>query len=135
MHWLQSFGTKKAFLISSLETSLNLPLPRSIRSVVNPYRASLGVSANTFPSAVSTYLSMAQDVLVLDQPLPTTADLEEIVRETFDAAGIGQASDADLGRAVDAMIGLSTFPAEQVLAMSLTKNGLAFDDFGNESDK
>ena len=70
---------------------------------------------------------LAQDVLVLDQPLPTTADLEEIVRETFDAAGIGQASDADLGRAVDAMIGLSTFPAEQVLAMSLTKNGLAFD--------
>ena len=70
---------------------------------------------------------LVQDVLVLDQPLATVAELEEVVRETFEAADIGQPSDVDLGRAVDAMIGLSTFSAEQVLAMSLTKDGLAFD--------
>jgi hypothetical protein len=70
---------------------------------------------------------LVQDVLVLDQPLPAVAELEEIVRVTFEAAGAEQPSDVDLGRAVDAMIGLSTFPAEQVLAMSLTKDGLAFD--------
>src|SRR5438552_577486 len=35
--------------------------------------------------------------------------------------------DVELRRAVDAMTGLSTFRAEQVLAMSLTKDGPAFD--------
>jgi hypothetical protein len=70
---------------------------------------------------------LVQDVLVLDQPLPTVAELEDIVRDMFEAAEMQMPSDGDLVRAVDAMIGLSTFPAEQVLAMCLTKKGLAFD--------
>ena len=70
---------------------------------------------------------LAQDVMVLDQPLPNVTELEKIVGETFKAAGLGHPADEDLGRAVDAMIGLASFPAEQALAMSLTKTGLSLD--------
>jgi hypothetical protein len=70
---------------------------------------------------------LAQDVIVVDQPLPTQADLERIIRETFEAAELDEPSDAVLQRAVDAVIGLASFPAEQVLAMSLTRAGLEFD--------
>ena len=70
---------------------------------------------------------LAQDVLVLDQPLPAQDDLEQIVRDAFHSAEIEEPSAPDLRRAVDAVIGLASFPAEQVLAMSMTKAGLAFD--------
>jgi hypothetical protein len=70
---------------------------------------------------------LAQDVLVLDQPLPAQDDLEQIVRDTFQSAEMEEPSAPDLRRAVDAVIGLASFPAEQVLAMSMSKSGLAFD--------
>jgi hypothetical protein len=70
---------------------------------------------------------LVQDVIVLEQPLPTQADLERIVQDTFQSAELDPPSEAILQRAVDAVIGLAGFPAEQVLAMSLTKAGLDFD--------
>ena len=70
---------------------------------------------------------LTQDVLVLDQPLPGQDDLEQIVQDTFHSAEMDEPSSQDLRRAVDAVIGLASFPAEQVLAMSLRKSGLAFD--------
>jgi hypothetical protein len=70
---------------------------------------------------------LVQDVMVLDQPLPTATELEQIVHETFKAADIPEPGDEDLRRAVDAMIGLASFPAEQVLAMSLSQTGLSLD--------
>ncbi len=70
---------------------------------------------------------LAQDVIILDQPLPAQDDLESIVRDTFQAADLQEPSATDLRRAVDAVIGLASFPAEQVLAMSMSKAGLAFD--------
>ncbi len=70
---------------------------------------------------------LAQDVLVLDQPLPAQEDLEQIVRDTFLSAEMEEPVVSDLRRAVDAVIGLASFPAEQVLAMSMSKSGLSFD--------
>ena len=70
---------------------------------------------------------LAQDVLVLDQPLPPQDDLEQIVRDVFQSAELDEPIAPDLRRAVDAVIGLASFPAEQVLAMSMSKSGLAFD--------
>lgn len=67
---------------------------------------------------------LAQDVLVLDEPLPTIADLERIVQETVDAADMAPLGGTEMQRAVDALIGLAAFPAEQVVAMSLSKQGL-----------
>ncbi|MGA3261073.1 MAG: AAA family ATPase [Bryobacteraceae bacterium] len=67
---------------------------------------------------------LAQDVLTLDEPLPSCEELSRIVRETVEAAEMNALSATDLQRAVDALIGLAAFPAEQVVAMSLSKEGL-----------
>jgi hypothetical protein len=70
---------------------------------------------------------LVQDVLVLDQPLPSQEELEQIVRDTFLSAEKEEPAASGLRCAVDAVIGLASFPAEQVLAMSMTKSGLSYD--------
>jgi hypothetical protein len=67
-------------------------------------------------------------VLVLDEPLPSATHLERIVRETFHAANLAEPERAKIDRAVDALIGLAAFPAEQVLAISLVKRELDTED-------
>jgi len=67
---------------------------------------------------------LAQDVLMLDEPLPSCEELSRIVRETVEAAEMSALGEADMQRAVDALIGLAAFPAEQVVAMSLSREGL-----------
>jgi ATPase family associated with various cellular activities (AAA) len=76
----------------------------------------------TTPGAVLPE-ELAQDVLVLDEPLPAIEDLSRIFEETVAAADVSDAEDAT-GQALDAMLGLAAFPAEQVLAMALSKAGL-----------
>ena len=71
---------------------------------------------------------LGQDVLVLDEPLPSTNHLEQIVRETFSAAGLNEPERPVVERAVDALVGLAAFPAEQALAISLVKRRLDPED-------
>jgi len=66
---------------------------------------------------------LVDDVLVIDEPLPTPEELAEIVRGTFAAAELAL-DPATEQKAVDALAGLSAFAAEQSLAMCLTKDGL-----------
>jgi hypothetical protein len=67
---------------------------------------------------------LTQDVLVIDEPLPSQTVLREIVRKTFAEAGLEPPPDEEQGGAVDALLGLAAFPAEQVVAMSISKRGL-----------
>ena len=67
---------------------------------------------------------LTQDVLMLDEPLPSSEELSRIVPETVEAAEMNAIGETDMQRAVDALIGLAAFPAEQVVAMSLSKDGL-----------
>src|SRR5712691_9300549 len=67
---------------------------------------------------------LTQDVLVLDEPLPAVEDLTRILEETMAAAEAPELESDASGKAVDALLGLAAFPAEQVLAMSLSKKGL-----------
>ena len=64
---------------------------------------------------------LKNDVLVLDEPLPTNDDLAQIVRDLCENVEY-KPSDAVVAKAVDATCGLSAFSAEQVIAMSITKN-------------
>lgn len=66
----------------------------------------------------------AQDALVIDDALPTEADLEAIIKEQHEAAELKAPKGEVLRKAIDAVTGLAAFPAEQVTAMSLTKNGI-----------
>jgi hypothetical protein len=67
---------------------------------------------------------IAQDVLILDEPLPTAAQLEGVIEETYNAVGQKKPDAATMSRAVDALCGLAAFPAEQVCAMTIRKEGL-----------
>ena len=67
-------------------------------------------------------------MLVLDEPLPSASHLERIVQEAFHAANLGEPARLLTDRAVDALIGLAAFPAEQALAISLVKRELDTED-------
>jgi hypothetical protein len=67
---------------------------------------------------------LAQDAFVIDEPLPTETQLREIIVEQIDAANLTAATELVLAKATDAVSGLAAFPAEQVVAMSLTPDGL-----------
>ncbi|MBK7925988.1 MAG: hypothetical protein IPJ98_00425 [Bryobacterales bacterium] len=69
-------------------------------------------------------VELQNDVMVIDEPLPSPEDLHKLVIETFEAAELDPPDDALVTRAVDALVGLAAYPAEQVLAMSITKKGL-----------
>lgn len=70
---------------------------------------------------------LQSDVMVIDEPLPSAEELAALVRETFEAAELAAPSEETAEKAIDALVGLAAFPAEQVLAMSLSKSGLDFD--------
>jgi hypothetical protein len=76
----------------------------------------LGVSMELPPE-------LAGDVVVFDEPLPGPEALAEIVRDQHENASL-LASPPVVTKAVEAVQGLSAFQAEQVVAMSLTKDGL-----------
>lgn len=66
---------------------------------------------------------IAGDVIHLDEPLPDSWRLREIVASLIDAAN-ATASDLQLDRAVEAVQGLPAFAAEQVTSMALTEGTL-----------
>lgn len=66
---------------------------------------------------------LQQDVLVLDEPLPSEEQLAAIVRQQHQDVEL-PIDDETVSRAVEAVQGLAAFPAEQVTAMSLTPDGL-----------
>src|SRR5437762_13300516 len=72
-------------------------------------------------------IELQNDVMVIDEPLPSTDNLAELVTDTFESANLPAQDDETVSKAVDALIGLAAFPAEQGLAMSLSKNGLDLD--------
>ena len=78
----------------------------------------------------------SQDVLVLDEPLPSADDLARIVKDTFAAAEIDiPATDVER-KAVDALLGLSAFPAQQVLARSRSRSRASIrNSFGSGSGR
>jgi len=69
---------------------------------------------------------LAGDVVVLDEPLPERSELDGLVRTLCGAAKV-EVDDATVERAVEAIQGLPAFQAEQVVAMSLSRDGLDID--------
>jgi hypothetical protein len=79
------------------------------------------------PPGATLPVELQNDVMIIDEPLPSTDDLAKLAADTFESANLPAPDDATLSKAVDALVGLAAFPAEQVLAMSLSKNGLDLD--------
>jgi hypothetical protein len=73
-------------------------------------------------------VELREDVLVLDEPLPTAEDLGKIVDQIFTDSKVPKPKKELMDKAVDAIIGLAAFPAEQTVARCLSRNGLDYDD-------
>ena len=67
---------------------------------------------------------LAGDVIILDEPLPTRDELSVTLDQQHKNAELALPDDETRGAALDALVGLSSFTAEQVAAMSLTKKGV-----------
>lgn len=67
---------------------------------------------------------LAGDVVVLDEPLPTRAELAKVLEQQHVNASLPQPSEEQATAALDAIVGLPAFTAEQVVAMSLTRTGI-----------
>ena len=78
--------------------------------------------------AIALPPELAQDVLALDEALPDEEELGRIIRETCAAAQLPDPDEQLVTKAVDALSGLASFPAEQAAAMSLTRDGLVLED-------
>lgn len=76
------------------------------------------------PPGASLPLELQNDVMVIDEPLPSPEDLARLVAETFESASLPGPDQGTAAKAIDALVGLAAFPAEQVLSMSLSKKGL-----------
>jgi hypothetical protein len=77
----------------------------------------------TTPGAVLP-AELQGDVMVLDEPLPSAEELAELTCRLFEDAELDPPPEATASACVDALIGLAAFPAEQVLALALSKNGV-----------
>jgi hypothetical protein len=80
----------------------------------------------TPPGAVLP-IELQNDVMVIDEPLPSAEDLRSLIPGLFESAELPAPKDEVVSGAVDALVGLAAFPAEQALAMSLSKKGLDID--------
>jgi ATPase family associated with various cellular activities (AAA) len=69
--------------------------------------------------------SLSHDVVVVNDPLPSTTEVETIVDRITSDAGLKDIPDRE--KVVDTLLGVSAFAAEQVLAMSLTREGVDRD--------
>lgn len=77
-------------------------------------------------SPLGTKLSndIKDDVVVIEHALPDEKKLEQIAKSLVDDAGLKPMTAEVTAKTVDATLGLSEFAAEQVVAMSVTKNGI-----------
>ena len=98
----------------------------------NDYKARGNMIVILFGVGDTIPVELQQDTLVLEHPLPTRAELAKIVRDTYAYAYNSDpkrykacknaATDEVVNAAVDALIGLPAFPAEQATAMCLNKD-------------
>ena len=70
---------------------------------------------------------IAQDVILFDEPYPDEAELRMIVARQAAEAGLGELDDKVVEQSIDAVTGLAAYTAEQVTAMSLSKEGIDVD--------
>ncbi len=100
-----SYGDRAGFIQALW--NLRMPFRDSLRTVVL-----LGPDFDLPPEIL-------HDILMLDEPMPTEAELTKIVSETCEAAEI-KAGPEVVTKAVDAVRGLVAFEAEQAVAMCIS---------------
>jgi hypothetical protein len=69
-------------------------------------------------------ISLEHDFLTIDEPLPGSQELGDIIKAQHEGAGLALPTDEILLKAIDATSGLSAFAAEQAVVLSLRRGGI-----------
>jgi len=73
-------------------------------------------------------LELANDVEIIDVPLPDVVRINARTEELMEAAALPKPDDATKKRVADALLGLTAFAGENALVKSFRKTGIDFDD-------
>jgi hypothetical protein len=82
-------------------------------------------------------IELSQDVILLDDPLPGNSEIERILRkqitdvEKQNSTTLPELDSRKISRIHDAVRGLSSFQTEQVIAMSISSQGVDIDQLWN----
>lgn len=104
--------------------------PENIQGICNlrdAYKANGNMLIFLIGTGDNLPTELANDILLLEEPLPTREQLGAIVTETFEYAKAGKPSAQVIKDATDALIGLPAFPSEQAVAMELDKDAKKLD--------
>lgn len=105
------------------------PTVQGIWNLRNPYKATGRMLVLLITPGAMLPSELTNDVLVIDEPLPSSEDLDKIICETKESFD-GKKPDEDARRrSIDAVKGLPAFPAEQAFAFCLSKkDGINYDE-------
>ena len=105
----------------------NIDDPSIAQAIWNVRDVFKGIKATLILLSPSIRLpaELQQDVLVLDEPLPTGGQLKGILAQLYEDARV--VPGVEIVPSIDALLGLAAFPAEQAAAMSLTRDGMDVD--------
>lgn len=104
------------------------PIVQAIWNLRDEFKADGRMLVLIGASMASMPPELRHDVIQMSEPLPDDVTLKAIVDEICDAAGYENVSDDVKTRVVDSIRGLSAFEAEQVVAMSTSKEGISIED-------
>jgi adenylate kinase family enzyme len=82
------------------------------------------------PSALSLPMELKNDTVVLTDTLPTEEEIDSIIESTLKDADLKPDDVPDKNRIADALLGSTAFGGEQILSMSLKKDGVDLDELG-----
>lgn len=98
----------------------NLETLQGIWNLRDDYKANGNMLVLLTAPGFNLPAELVNDVLVLDEPLPTVEQLQAVVMDAYKSAKIDAGPDAEtLQKATNALIGLPAFPADQSTAMCL----------------
>lgn len=124
----QESGTVVYFVFADLWLKNDSIGPVFIQALYNA-RADLKFALNSVvllgPSLVSMP-SHLSDVVMLHEPRPSADDIRVIIDNLLEASG-AKASDENVSKSIDAVMGLTAFQAEQAVAVSLKSDRIDMD--------
>ena len=95
------------------------PIIQGIWNLRDPYKAKGNMLVLLTSSGAILPNELANDFLVLDEPLPTSEEITGIIKTSFKDAKLPEPSPDVLADGTRALIGLPAFPADQSAAMCL----------------
>lgn len=100
---------------------------QAIWNLRDPFKMNGRMLILTTPIGSTLPPELADDVMVIDEPLPTPDELKIILRNVAESAGIVELTPEAEDKAIDAVVGIAAFPAESAMSMARLSDKTGFD--------